>query len=147
MQAQNVFVQLLAQDVTAEEIAAEAGMRWRNLYAALAPIIGRRGIVAIYKYAVNEVRNEYPSFAIKVGEENDFDDFMSLEAALANQTSLLAEAINFALHQSFNKLLASLIGAPLTERLLQSIADDPDDYLCHTLPPSRKLPSENYLRG
>jgi D-alanyl-D-alanine carboxypeptidase len=54
-------------------------------------------------------------------DDTDFDNFTSLQAALAQQTSAVIMAANLTLHRAFNTLLVSLIGESLSERLLQSI--------------------------
>lgn len=121
MQPQNYVESIPEIDPTAIELAAESVARWRQIDAALTPIIGRRGIVAIYKKAHNLTREDFPWLASTSEDDTSFDNFTSLHTALAQQTSAAILAANLALHRSFNKLLISLIGESLSERLLQSI--------------------------
>lgn len=108
-------------DTNAIELAAESVARWRQIDVALTPIIGRRGIVAIYKKALNLTHADFPWLASTSEDDTSFDNFTSLHTALAQQTSAVIMAANLSLHRSFNKLLVSLIGESLSERLLQSI--------------------------
>jgi hypothetical protein len=57
-----------------------------------------------------------------VETEGDFD---SLRTTLKQQSVATAIAINGALLQQFIDLLTALIGESLTERLLQSVLDNP----------------------
>jgi hypothetical protein len=108
-------------DQGAIELAAESVARWRQIDIALTPIIGRRGIVAIYKKALNLTHVDFPWLATVSEDDVSFDNFVSLLAALEQQTSATIVAANLALHRAFNDLLVSLIGESLSERLLASI--------------------------
>lgn len=121
MRTKNSFVSTTEIDTNATDLAAESVARWRQIDVALTPIIGRRGIVAIYKKALNLTHADFPWLATVSEDDTSFDNFASLQAALAQQTSAVIMAANLALHRSFNKLLVSLIGESLSERLLQSI--------------------------
>lgn len=121
MHPQNSVESIPEIDPIAIELAAESVARWRQIDAALTPIIGRRGIVAIYKKAHNLTRADFPWLASTSEDDTSFDNFTSLHTALAQQTSAAIMAANLSLHRSFNKLLVSLIGESLSERLLQSI--------------------------
>ncbi len=121
MRTKNSFVSSPEIDTSAAELAAESVARWRQIDVALTPIIGRRGIVAIYKKALNLTHADFPWLATMSEDDTFFDNFTSLQAALAQQTSAVIMAANLSLHRAFNKLLVSLIGESLSERLLQSI--------------------------
>lgn len=121
MTIQPTFVQLAAAGASANEITAVAIREWRQLDVALIPIVGKRSLFAIYEQALNVVRTQHPNLVKALKENTSFIDFTSLQSALANQTGALAVIANLALYQSFSILLAGLIGAHLTERLLQSV--------------------------
>jgi hypothetical protein len=121
MHTKTSFVATTEIDTSAPELAAESVARWRQIDVALTPIIGRRGIVAIYKKALNLTHVDFPWLTAVSEEDTSFDNFASLQAALAQQTCAVIMAANLTLHRSFNKLLVSLIGESLSERLLQSI--------------------------
>ena len=121
MQTKNSCVSATTKDTNPIELAAQSVARWRQIDLALTPIIGRRGILAIYKKALNLTRTDFPWLAVVSEEDASFDNFTSLQSVLAQQTSAAVMAANLALHRAFNKLLVSLIGESLSERLLQSI--------------------------
>ncbi len=121
MHTKNSCVSATTKDKNPGELAAQSVARWRQIDLALTPIIGRRGILAIYKKALNITRNDFPWLAVVSEGDAAFDNFVSLQSVLAQQTSAAVMAANLALHRSFNKLLGSLIGESLSERLLQSI--------------------------
>jgi hypothetical protein len=108
-------------DLPAAELAAESVARWRQIDVALTPILGRRGMVAIYRQALNLTHGEFPWLTTVSDSETSFDNFVPLLAALEQQTSATIAAANLALHRTFNSLLVSLIGESLSERLLASI--------------------------
>ena len=108
-------------DVPVAELAAESVARWRQIDVALTPIIGRRGMVAIYKQALNLTHADFPWLGRVPEDESSFDNYVPLLEALEQQTSAKIVAANLALHRTFNNLLVSLIGESLSERLLASI--------------------------
>ena len=121
MHTKNLFESTTEIDPGAIELAAESVARWRQIDIALTPIIGRRGIVAIYKKALNLTHVDFPWLVAVSKDDVSFDNFASLLAALEQQTSVTIVAANLALHRAFNDLLVSLIGESLSERLLASI--------------------------
>jgi hypothetical protein len=108
------------------QIADTAVTMWRGVDAALSPIIGRRGVAALYKRSLYLTRDDYPWLAgvhqatVREGE------FAPLHTLLSQQTSTTAAAANIALLQMFFDLLTRLIGAQLAERLLPSMRDTPN---------------------
>lgn len=121
------FVRLAAEGATAKQVADEAVLKWRELDSALSPIIGKRGVTALYKRALHLIRADYPWLVAAHAGEFLFGDFVSLHTALTRQGGAVAASANLALYDSFYHLLISLIGLSLTERLLQSVQDHPPD--------------------
>ena len=117
------FVRLAAEGATAKQVADEAIIKWRELDNILSPIIGKRGMAALYKRALYLVRADYPWLASAHAGELSFGDFVSLQTALMKQTETVALTAGLALYESFYHLLFGLIGQSLTERLLQSFQD------------------------
>jgi hypothetical protein len=106
-------------------IADSAVAVWRELDATLSPIIGRRGVAALFKRSLLLTAPAHTSLVAAhwvVETEGDFD---SLRTALKQQAVPNAIATNGALLQQFVDLLTTLIGESLTERLLQSVLDNP----------------------
>lgn len=128
-------MQLAAQGADVEQIADAAVAMWRAVGAALYPIIGQRGVAALYKRSLYLARAEC-SCLTDVPRDADLpNDFDDLRTALALQTRADAVRINGLLLQNFTELLSSLIGASLTERLLGSVLDHPTSG--HTVPETR----------
>lgn len=109
----------------AGRVAAASVAAWRAIDAALAPIVGRRGIAALYKRSLHLVLTDYPWLAAAYEGALEPGDFDSLRAALSQQTAANAATAQDAMLQTFQDLLDNLIGRSLTQRLLQSVWDQP----------------------
>ncbi len=107
----------------AEQIASAARSIWLDVDAALSPIIGQRGVVALYRRSLDLTRADHSCLVTVYDAASQRDDFNGLQAALAEQESPAAAAANDALLQTFCGLLVTLIGTSLTERLLRSTWD------------------------
>jgi hypothetical protein len=106
-------------------IADVALSTWHDFASALSPIIGMRGVAALYKRSLHLTSPAYPWLeTVREGVDAPVD-FAPLKAALLQQTAADAAAASGALLQTFHDLLASLIGPSLTERLLRTASDNP----------------------
>jgi hypothetical protein len=119
------LVHLAEQGTDAAHIADSAALIWREVDTALSPIIGQRGVAALYKRSLYLTRTAHPCLALVHEGELLPCEFNTLRATLAAQTSASAAAANGALLQTFHDLLSNLIGQSLTERLLRSVWDNP----------------------
>ena len=109
-------------DADAARIADTAVGLWHEIDEALHPIIGRRGVAALYHRSLNLTVAAYPWLASsRPGAQAAGIDPTTLKAALAAQPAAQSLAGGAALFQSFHALLASLVGASLTDRLLRSV--------------------------
>jgi hypothetical protein len=94
----------------------------QEIEAALAPIVGQRGVAALYKRSIFLASAAHPWLADSHdGGMQAAIDLAPLKAALAQQTSSDAAAGGTALFLTFHGLLGSLVGPGLTERLLHSV--------------------------
>ena len=99
--------------VLALRVADAAVTAWRELDAALSPIIGQRGVAALYQRSLYLTRIDYPWLAgvhqatVRAGE------FAPLHTVLSQQTSATAAGACSALLATFRDLLTRLIGASL----------------------------------
>ena len=118
------LTQLAADGADALQIADSAVAVWRELDGALSPIIGRRGVAALFKRSLLLTVPEHTSLVAAHWEVETLGDFESLRATLKQHSGADAIAINGALLQQFIDLLTTLIGESLTERLLQSVLDN-----------------------
>ncbi|HEX7130624.1 MAG TPA: hypothetical protein VF217_11245 [Rhodanobacteraceae bacterium] len=109
----------------AAQTADLAVATWRKIDGALWPIIGHAGVAALFKRSLYLARLEAPALIAMLDIEIAPGDFALLRETLARQSSAhAAAAVQAGLLKTFLDLLASLIGAALTERLLRSVWDN-----------------------
>ncbi|WP_157281482.1 hypothetical protein [Pelomonas sp. Root1237] len=116
-----VLARQLAEGASAAVIADASCEVWRRIDAALSPIVGRHGVSALLKRSLHLTRTAHPALAAAANADARPGDFRALRAVLAGQASAEAAALNAALLGTFYDLLSSLIGATLTERLLDPV--------------------------
>ena len=121
----SALAQPAAAGVDATQIADLALLTWRDVDAALSPIVGQRGVAALYKRSLYLTKAEHPCLAPVYEGELEPGEFSTLQLALSQQTSADAAAANRALLHTLHALLAKLIGAALTDQLLRTVADGP----------------------
>lgn len=102
------------------EIINEIISTWQQIELALTPIIGRRGVNALYKRTLLLTSQTYPWLTDTTTDQNF--NLAVLKSTLAQQNSSTLTAASSALLKTFYELLTVLVGASLTERLLLSIA-------------------------
>ena len=107
----------------AGQVADAVVALWLEIDQALHPIIGHRGVAALYERSLVLTAAAYPWLAIEQRGIPAAVDPAALRAALVQQTGAEAAACANALFHSFHQLLVSLVGASLTERLLRSVWD------------------------
>ena len=96
-----------------------------DIGAALSPIVGPRGVAALYKRSLFLTSHQHPALS---GLHESIESTMDLSRLTATLTSLSeadASKVGIAFLQSFYELLGSLVGLPLTERLLSALWDQP----------------------
>jgi hypothetical protein len=110
----------LPGDASAAEVADTIAEVWRGIDESLCPIIGHRGVAALYNRSLTITAAVHPWLPLNPAGALGAIDPATLRAALTRQQATEAAAAGAALFQAFRDLLASLIGASLTDRLLQS---------------------------
>jgi hypothetical protein len=110
-----------AGEAGVEQLADAVMGIWREIEQALTPVIGARGVAALFNRSLKLASLAHPWLAAARGGALDAVDAAELRAALLRQPANAAAAGGVALFQSFHDLLASLIGAPLTQRLLHAV--------------------------
>lgn len=105
------------------QIAETMVATWQRIDAALTPIIGPRGVDALYQRSVKLNRSKHPWLA-------GISDGLPSTIALTDLLSVLAQQDpaetatgSHAVLNTFHELLANLIGRSLTARLLDSVWD------------------------
>jgi hypothetical protein len=101
-------------------VADAALSTWRQIEDTLSPIIGQRGVIALFR------RSQHLTSATCAWLPNGASDtqpLTDLHAALSQQAPAEARAAQAALLQNFIDVLSKLIGAALTDRLLQPVLE------------------------
>ena len=116
---------LAAQGADTARIAAAAISTWQAIDAALAPVIGGKGVAALYCRSLYLVRARHPWLASGDEAAGSVMDLDQLAAAMGRQDSFAAAAGAGDQLESLYDLLRSLIGPALTGQLLRSAWDNP----------------------
>ncbi len=106
---------------TASQIADATAAAWHQIDAALTPIIGSRGVAALFKRSLHLNRQDHPCLAAMLESVQTTLDVAPLKSVLAQQSSAEAAAAGGEVLQTFYELLSNLVGPSLTERLLRSV--------------------------
>ncbi len=106
-------------DPHAQQIAEAIVLRWQKIEFGLCPIIGRRGVAALYKRSLHLTSQTYPWLA---STDNGIN-FAAFKVALEQQNSADAIAAGDALLETFYELFSTLVGSSLSERLLFSVTN------------------------
>lgn len=102
---------------------------WRDIEAALTPIVGRLGVAALYKRSLYLASSGHPWLSALGSGDPATMDLAALKSVVAQQAGADAALGASAFLQTFQQLLSSLVGPALTERLLRSVrADSPGDH-------------------
>jgi hypothetical protein len=104
---------------SSQEVANTVAAALRDIDEVLAPVIGQRGVAALYRRTIHLSGRAYPW--LLTGHSTDASaqvDITALNAGLARQTAVDAVAAGAEVLLRLHELLASLIGTSLAERLL-----------------------------
>jgi hypothetical protein len=115
------LIQRVGADANSATIADAIVAIWREIDAALIPVIGHRGTAALYKRSLYLTAAAHPYLGGMHEGVHTAADPASLASVLAQQSSTVAAAGGAAFLQTFHELLATLVGPSLTERLLRSV--------------------------
>ena len=107
---------------SSEEVAATVMTALHGIDQALTPIVGRRGMAALYERSLHRTRQTHPWLPVAGDEvEGREADLAALAAALTRALPAEACAAGIHLLESLRALLSNLIGESLTERLLRPV--------------------------
>ena len=109
-----------ANDDRAQMVADAAVGRWESMVNALSPVLGQRGVAALYRRTLNVAGRTHPCL-LKAFEVTEPIRFEQLRKVLLEQSPDSAAMATDASIQTFHELLNSLIGIPLTQKLLGSL--------------------------
>jgi hypothetical protein len=115
------LVGLLEGQVDAAQIAGVIARTWVDIDGALSPVLGKRGVAALYKRSLHLSGSAHVWLSdIQVGP-NTAIDFESLQKAFTGQSNSEAASAAAAMLRAFCDLLVSLVGTSLTGRLLSPV--------------------------
>ena len=115
------LVRRLEHGATSADLAQTTTEIWRGIDVALSPIIGRRGVGALFRRSVHVAMQRHDWLAQLYTDTLEFPDLASLASTLEQQPADKAASGGGALIDTFHMLLIGLIGASLTERLFRAV--------------------------
>jgi hypothetical protein len=120
------LAQRLGPGAGALQVAQAVGALWQDIDAALRPVIGAGGVAALFQRSVHLAAAQHVWLqAALARDRRTSTDTAALLALLAQQDAAQALACGSMLLLTLQALLASLIGASLTERLLRPVWGPP----------------------
>ena len=111
----------VASGASATQLADTICVTCNDLETALAPVIGKRGVAALYRRSLHLASRVHSGLVAAHAGPPLVMDIDVLRAALARQSAGDTAASGLLVLKTFHELLVALIGASLTERLLRSV--------------------------
>jgi hypothetical protein len=108
-------------DADTSQVADAVVALWLQIDQALHPILGHRGVAALFNRSVKHTATRFPWLGQDPQDALAVVDPSVLKAALLLQTAAEATAGVDSLFQSLHELLTSLIGSSLKDQLLRSV--------------------------
>ena len=118
------LAQRLGDAASAAQIAEAVITTWHLIDDVLTPVLGGQGLVALYQRTLHLTAPacvalaDWPEAATEL---NAATTPAALQLLIARQTPATAAVLGASFLQTFHGLLASLVGPPLTERLLHQV--------------------------
>lgn len=109
----------------ARAIAEAALDTWGHISNRLEPVIGLRGVDALFNRAVHVTGKTYPWLTLTGVEEDGTTQLAGLRVSLSGREPAEAEESSYVLLITFTILLGDLIGESLTWRLLEPVWSPP----------------------
>ncbi len=94
---------------------------WQQIGTRLEPVVGARGVDVLFGRALQLTSRVFPWLKTSADSGNSAASLTSIRDCLASHDKDLAAEAGLALIAEFTELLATLIGEPLTDRLLGSV--------------------------
>ncbi len=102
----------------ASTVTEAALSTWQQLAARIEPVIGARGVDALFDRSLHLTSKTFPWLAVTADHGNSTASLASLWGSFETREPTVATEASVALLGTFTELLVSLIGESLTERLL-----------------------------
>jgi hypothetical protein len=115
------FAEHIRPGASSSQIARSVAAACRGIEAALAPVIGRRGVAALLGRSLHLTARTHGWIeGMTEGSQSDID-VEGFESSIARQTGADAAAGGQLFLSTFNNLRVSLIGPPLSWRFLRPV--------------------------
>ena len=108
-------------DADSARIAQALATTLQDMDAALAPIIGKQGVVALYCRSLHLCTARHPHLAVICASVPQSLDVLALESVLVEQSDAQALFFSEVMLTTVYELLTTLIGPSLTARLLRDV--------------------------
>jgi hypothetical protein len=115
------LIGLLAGHADATRVAGVVVRTWIDIESALSPVLGKRGVAALYKRSLHLSGPGHGCLAALEETSTSAIDFEMLQQAFVVQSNVEATSAAAAMLKAFCKLLVSLVGPALTRRLLSPL--------------------------
>ena len=120
--------QLAARGADSAHITDAIVSTWESIDLALSPIIGRKGVAALYARSLYLIRPRHP-WVSGIQGADAIIDYSQLRALMSQQGSAATAAAGGDHLQTLYELLGTLIGPSLTGQLLGAAWDNAFDRL------------------
>lgn len=115
------LAQRVREGASASQIAERIVSAWQDIHGALAPVIGQRGVAALYKRSIHLTIARHAWLQACSDGAPETMELPVLRTVLARQPAGEAAAGGGALLAALRDLVETLIGPKLTEQLLASV--------------------------
>ena len=122
--AARVLVNKAGPDADAASVAIAARRRFEELAGVLTPLIGQVGIDALAARALHLAQREYPCLGKTRNPEQEEGPLIDVRMSFEHQEPGLATEAAAAVLAQFTALLVTMIGEPLTVRLMRQAWPD-----------------------
>ena len=117
----HALAQRAGPDADGECIGEAIISTWQDIEASLQPIIGRRGVEALYRRSLYLTVPDHPWLAETYEDSRTLPDVTTLRPFVARQAGADAASAGAAFLQTFYRLLGSFIGVALADTLLHPV--------------------------
>jgi hypothetical protein len=111
----------LAAGADTAQVAETVLLLWAEIVAVLHPIVGHRGVAALYNRSLSLSTVAHPWLPSDPAGLLAALDLVALRTAMLQQTAAEAGAAADTQFRTFHTQLANLVGGTLTERLLGAV--------------------------
>lgn len=112
------LARLAEQGASSAQIAEALLDCWQRIHEALAPIVGQRGVAALYTRALHLTGKDHPWLAASHANLAGAIDLLALRSVLNSRHSGDTALAGDAFLHNFTALLSSLVGQSLADHLI-----------------------------